>query len=334
MTKNRRLFWRLFPSFLLVVLASIAVTGALFVFSIGNEHHPNQDQRVITRLHILKEILHPWLANSVPSSVDSLCKRLGDVDGFRVTIILPSGKIVGDSERKTEQLPSVVKRAEFLEALKGKTGKDVRIDAMSQRKMLFVAEPIYRISKADSMVIGVLRLSASVESQGYIAKKVYRAMALASLLAIALVALVIAGNSRRITQKVDALTRWTHDRESVDLTQAVTIGTAGEFANLYRALDKMSLELDGEISEAARERDEQLAVIQSMSEGVIALDMQEKIVSSNRVAREWFSIEKNELTGLTLQETARNSDLERIVRLVFLNQTDDTIEGDLALPDG
>jgi two-component system, OmpR family, phosphate regulon sensor histidine kinase PhoR len=338
MKKNRRLIWRLYPSYAFIALASIVVTAIFSVYSYTNrfsaEHHPDQEQRILTRLHILREILHPWVANSSPASVDSLCKRLGDVDGFRVTIILPSGVIVGDSERKVENLPGVRNRAEFVAALLGETDEDVRLDAVTQREMLFVAEPFYEVSQTDSVIIGVLRLSAQVESQGFMADKVFGIVALASLFGLALVALVGYVISRRLLRPLETLTEWAQDRSAVDLTVAMSHQSADEIAKLYRALNKLSLELDEEVAETTRRKNEQSAILQSMSEGVFALDMQEKIVSVNSVAREWFSIERTNLPGLTLQETARNSDLERIVRLTIESQDEVTVEQEFALPEG
>ncbi len=336
MSTQQRFFRQLYPSYALAVLVVVAALGAYLSVRSKAEYQRRQIDDIETQLQVIKGMLAPWIGDFASSSIDTLCKRLGKIDDVHMLVVLPTGEIIGDSKRKFENLLGVKTRPEIAAALNGATGQSIRFDATLQTKMLFVAEPIYR----DSVIVGALRLSIPVMPLSYFVSQTIGAVVLVGMFGLLLSALVCYVMARRLAKPLETLTEWAHNRKTADstivdvATAALMEQTPAGVADSYQQLNKVGSELDEKLADALRQKNEQSAIFQSMTEGIFAIDFQEKVVSANRVACEWFSITKKNIVGLTLQETARNSDLERIVLKALRSQTSEPTESELILPSG
>ena len=59
----------------------------------------------------------PFLAGGEYGKVDSLCKRLSRDIGMRITVVLPSGRVIGDSDRDPDSMENHRYRPEIMQAL-------------------------------------------------------------------------------------------------------------------------------------------------------------------------------------------------------------------------
>ena len=97
MIRRKKLIWQLFPSFLLITLLSLL---AVSWYASSSLRHFFLDQTAadlkIRALLVEKQIT----AHLVPlnaAKVDAICKDIGKQSATRITVILPSGQVVGDS---------------------------------------------------------------------------------------------------------------------------------------------------------------------------------------------------------------------------------------------
>jgi len=103
-------------------------------------------------------------------------------------------------------------------------------------------------------------------------------------------------------------------------------------ARLSGADDEMQLSFQNESAQMTalrQQRNELNAVLSSMSEGVIALDMNEQIIKLNRAAAEMLDVAEEEVKGKTIQELIRNRDFERYVKRGISGE--DGFEGEVIL---
>jgi two-component system phosphate regulon sensor histidine kinase PhoR len=96
-------------------------------------------------------------------------------------------------------------------------------------------------------------------------------------------------------------------------------------------MNHMAGQLDERIKTIVQQRNEQEAVLESMVEGVLAVDSQEKILNLNAAAASQFGVKPDFARGKAIQEVIRNADLHR-----FVSQTlegEDITEGEIMLTD-
>jgi two-component system phosphate regulon sensor histidine kinase PhoR len=79
----------------------------------------------------------------------------------------------------------------------------------------------------------------------------------------------------------------------------------------------MAEQLQERIRTTVRQSNEQNAVVGSMVEGVLAVDLQERIISVNKATCQLLGIDQVQAQGRSLQEVIRNADLRRFVTRVL-----------------
>jgi two-component system phosphate regulon sensor histidine kinase PhoR len=115
-----------------------------------------------------------------------------------------------------------------------------------------------------------------------------------------------------------------------DLAHRVPVYHTVELGALAEAMNHMAVQLDMHIKRANRRRNEMATILSSMGEGVLALDLDEKIIQANRPAADILGASQpDKLVGRTLTEVIRNSDLQRLVALA--QEEDQRTEADLTV---
>ncbi len=86
-------------------------------------------------------------------------------------------------------------------------------------------------------------------------------------------------------------------------------------------MNDMAASLDERMQTIIGQRNELEAILSSMIEGVIALDLKETIISINNAAARMFCRKHSELINRSVQEAIRNPNFHRFVRLAFRDET-------------
>ena len=71
-------------------------------------------------------------------------------------------------------------------------------------------------------------------------------------------------------------------------------------------MNSMAAQLDERIKSTVRQRKELEAVLSSMVEGVLAVNMDEQVISINQAAAHMLDREPGDIVGRSIQETIRN----------------------------
>jgi two-component system phosphate regulon sensor histidine kinase PhoR len=124
--KKKRLIWQLFPSYLLITVISL---GAITWYASNSLRHFFLEQTASdleARAHLFKEQISQFFDPLDKKSIDLLCKAAGETAATRITVILPSGKVIGDSAEDPGIMESHLDRPEFIEAL-SRTGSPLDI---------------------------------------------------------------------------------------------------------------------------------------------------------------------------------------------------------------
>jgi two-component system phosphate regulon sensor histidine kinase PhoR len=95
---------------------------------------------------IFKSQILEYLSPLDAQAMDQLCKKVGGQATTRITVILPSGKVIGDSEKDPEEMDNHVDRPEVIQALRGQVGMSRRYSRTLERDMMYVGIPLKKIS--------------------------------------------------------------------------------------------------------------------------------------------------------------------------------------------
>ncbi|MEA1990974.1 MAG: ATP-binding protein [Thermodesulfobacteriota bacterium] len=325
MPKKRRLLWQLYPSYLLITIISlIAVT---WYASVSLKHffleQTASDLKV--RAHLFEKQVLEHIDPLDEKAIDLLCKKIGKSAATRITIILPSGKVVGDSEKDPARMDNHVDRPEFIEALNRPSGISTRYSRTLEKDMMYVGIPV----KKKNHILAVVRTSVPVNDIDLVLKSMKIKITFGCLVVAVFAAILSLFVSRRITRPIEQIKIWAESIARGELQLRPPVAESEEIGALSESLNRMAIELREHIDTVMRQRNEIEAVLSSMVEGVIAVDMEERVISMNHAAAKMFGCDFAEAQGRSIQEVVRNTVLQEFVKNALSSQ--EAVEKEIVL---
>jgi two-component system phosphate regulon sensor histidine kinase PhoR len=249
--------------------------------------------------------------------IDSICKSIGNEIATRVTIILPTGRVIGDTDKDPLKMENHRDRPEVAKALAGETGVQKRFSTTLNEPMLYIAIP----EKNKDGTSYILRLSVSVRGIQDQEKIYSFRMVLIFSVIIILIGLASTLISRQLSKPVKMIKQGAQMFAMGKLDFKLSEPREEELASLTRALNSMAGTLDERLRLITQQRNELNTILSSMSEGVIAVDAKEKVISINPAAAEILGIQNQNTEGQWLHDIVRNSTLQRFVTQILSSCT-------------
>ena len=310
MKKRKRLLWRLFPSYLVITLISLLAVSWYASEAMRQFFLDQTATDLKARAALLEKQISGLLSPLDAAAIDSICKEAGRLSSTRITVILPDGRVIGDSRETPGLMDNHANRPEISTALAGQAGQSQRFSNTLRQRMLYVAVPL----KNQQGVLAVLRTAlpaTAVEAE-------VRSIQLKIVLGGCIIALLAAGISwevsRRISQPIEQMTTSAQHFAAGDLSHRLTPPQTEEMGALADAMNQMAAQLNDRIETIIRQRNQLETVLASMLEGVIAIDTEERIVSINQAAAWLFENEPANCQGKSIQEIIRSPALQQFIR--------------------
>ncbi len=216
---------------------------------------------------------------------DSLARVAGDALGYRVTLIDPSGVVVGDAEfvgDARRRLESQATLPEVAGARARGVGSARRRDAAASVEQLYVAVRHPR---------GVVRVAQSTVSLDDMVRGAQRDVLVSGLVALLGVLALTWLFARSITQPVVELRDVARAIAAGDLHRRPALSAPGEVGDLATALHRMAEQLRARLDALVADDLLMVAVLESLEEGVLALDERGTVVRINERARQLLNVQ-------------------------------------------
>lgn len=184
-------------------------------------------------------------------------------------------------------------RTEVIAAVSGNVGVAHRFSHTLMEDMVYTAIPIYVSGHIAAVVRTALPLLSVKAAIAHLLLNNYWAIIIMAFLA----AMVSYLFSKRISLPIDAMKNGAQRFAAGDFTATLPVSGYEETRQLAIALNEMGRKLNDMISQITKQNHELDAVLSSMSEGVIAIDAQEKIILVNNAAASLFGIDRQHATG-------------------------------------
>ena len=317
---RRKLFWRLYLTYLVVVVFCAAVVGGYATTSARNLYLTESENDLAARARLVEqEVAGPLgAADSAQLQAEVVAlDRVSRTDpsdpltGTRVTIIDPRGVVLADSQvDDPSSLENHAARPEVQAALQGKVGRAIRHSETLNEDMMYVAVPV---RGPGGGVAAVVRTAVPLTTVDKALDDLYLRIA-AITAAIALItALVGLYVSRRLSRLTRDIAQGAERFASGDLEGSLPQPPIAEFADVTTSLNRMAGQLSGTIATITQQRNEREAMLASMVEGVLAVDPGQRVISMNEAAARQLGARLADAQGRSIEEVIRNPDLQRFV---------------------
>jgi len=200
-------------------------------------------------------------------------------------------------------------RPEIIEAMKEQIGSEVRFSHTLGLNMMYVAIPL----QTEDKVIAVLRIAKPVSAINSQLKYIYYKVLTGGLIVATVAAFLSLAVSRKISRPLEELKKGAELFADGDLSHKLPAGNCQEIDAVAKAMNQMAGEIDKRIRTISRQRNEQKAVLSSMTEAVLAVDSEQRLITLNSSAAEMIGVDISHAKGRTLQEIIRNPALQHFV---------------------
>jgi len=327
MDKKKKLIWHIFTPFLIITVLSLSAVTSYSTGYFKKFFLKNSEKELSIRAKLLQKKFADSLMVDLNQIlyIDEQCKVIGETIGTRVTVILPSGIVVGDSYSDIKMMGNHLRRPEIIDALKNKKGVSIRYSSTFNKNMMYIALPVMLEEK----VIAVVRTSISISAIDREIKSVRNNILIAMMFTILIAAIVSLYVARRITHPIEQMKKKAAKFAHGDLNERLAEPESEELSELAATMNRMAQNLDQKIKDFTNRSMELEAVHTSMLEGVIAIDKHKKIITINDTAAKLFEFPASQLKARGIFEVAKNFEFQNFIKKALA--THEPVEEDIVI---
>ncbi|MBN2346509.1 MAG: HAMP domain-containing protein [Candidatus Aminicenantes bacterium] len=305
---KKRIFWKFFAGFFLL---SVSLALALYFLIIGQLRslYLQTTEEFMSRLGTLVAAeLSPLWPLTDAAALDGLIKEKGGLTETRLTVIDPQGLVLADSQKDPREMENHSDRPEIAAAFSGRERSEIHFSFTLRESMMYYALPL----KAGGKTVAVLRLSRFVrELDLTLAPWRWRITAvLLGLLGVSLVLSFLL--SRNLTRPIRELAQAARHVASGSLESPVRSRRRDELGQLTADFNAMVESQKTMVAELRRGRHELEVILSSISDGLLVIDGQERIVRAGPLLREL--VEDPEPVGKSYWEVLRLGAIDELLR--------------------
>jgi len=273
---------RLSQRLLLNVLAIVVVLVVAVVLIIDQRLHARIAEQTVAELAREAQFVAAEWRNTF--SADDLADAAGRALEHRVTLINDKGVVVGDSEFDGDALRALENhsgRPEVAAAWNSRFGSATRVSASAGDEELYVAV---------RAPLGIARISLPTRELEAVFARARRDVMLAGAAALVLATLLSLQFSRSISRPIVELRDVARSIADGDMDRRPALAAPGEVGDLATALNRLSEQLSSRLESLQSEQALLSAIVESLEEGVIAVDSESQVVEVNDAARRLLDV--------------------------------------------
>ncbi|MBZ4686427.1 MAG: two-component system, OmpR family, phosphate regulon sensor histidine kinase PhoR [Clostridia bacterium] len=277
---------RILSTNLFLILTAMIVLGIALIWPLQNYFLSNLKDDMVNRSQLVSRLLEQEVINGNYSNVDKQAKLIGEKINTRITIILPDGKVIADSESNPQDMDNHSNRPEIKKAFSGEVASRSRYSTTLDTEMMYVALPI----KKDGEIVAVTRLALPLTEIAKIFFRLRTILITGILIAAAIAIFLSIKLTRGLTEPIEAISDGTRKIAAGNLETKVYSGTNDEIGELGKYINIMTATLREKIDEISQQKSRLENILNTMVSGVIVLDYHGMVKIINPAAEEIFGI--------------------------------------------
>ena len=325
--KRKTLFWKLYPSFLIISFISLLAIVMIALWSFKSFYYQERAVDLEIRAKILTPEFSRLILSKNHQKTQEQTQKLGDDSLTRITIILPSGKVIGDNKKDPTTMDNHKNRPEVEQATRYGKGLSIRYGQTLAIDSMYLAIPIFSQKK----MIGIIRASTPLDTLRNALWSIYYKVSLGFFILIVITAFASWWLSKALVRPLEVMKVQAQRLAQGDFSSRVQLSSNDslESEQLGQAFNEIAIQLNQRIEIILNQRNEQEAVFSSMVEGVIAVDNNENILRINQAAYNILKISEKNIEGVKLQYVIKNVELQELI--LFALQQDTSVKQEIII---
>lgn len=313
--KTQKLIVRLFSSYFVLILLALTLIILFAANTIEEFYFEENVNNLRARAILIDEILRNRESSS-SKSLQALCEHLGKETSTRITLVIPNGQVLADSDEDPRNMDLHNDRPEIIQALQNEEGVSRRSSYTLEEEHLYFAR---MCSHTEHRM--VIRVSFPTLALKEALHDVKNNLLMGGIIISILLALLNWYLSRQILKPIQVMESGARRFARGKLKMKVPESNISELGSLANSLNLMAENIYNRIRVITQQKNEQMAILSSMSEGVLALGPSGETLSCNRAAATIFGLNPKSVVGRPFHEVIRHTELIDFVAKVMESKT-------------
>ena len=307
--KKRTLFWQFFGAHILLLVVAVMFVAFYMLQTSQTAYRRQWLRELEIQARVASAALSDGKGGIDETAAGRFFGRLGMLDGHRFTLILPDGRVIGDSDADAQQMAAHDDRPEVIAALRDGHGMSEHYSDSLRQPMLYLAQRIPR----EGPPLAVIRVSVPAQLISHEVEAAQQAMVV--LLGVVLLTALALSYfaSRRVTGPVEDLRKGLERIGNGDLSYRLMSPAVPHLAELARSINQTANQLERHIGALNRERTMRTLILANMTRGVIAIDPQHAVLDLNEAARRLLGLTHATVEGAHIGEVLRQPELLALI---------------------
>jgi two-component system phosphate regulon sensor histidine kinase PhoR len=266
-----------------VIAAALLLFGVATVFVIENANKKSAESNAVNLLGVFATQMTDGNYKTA-DKYKILVQYSHDAKNIRVSVIDLDGKVLADTlSDDTEGFENHGSRPEITEAKGGGLGKNIRKSETDGIDYLYVA----RIVEVEETAV-FLRISIPVNSINAYLFPIFSVMAVIFAAIIVLVFVLSKTLSAQIINPITLINKKLQTVGVKDLDNPIALTKYEEINEIITQIEDLSNRLDASIQSREAESNKNTFILESINQGIIAVDKRQNIIMMNQVAAEFL----------------------------------------------
>lgn len=300
---------------LLIIFLTVSFTF-IMTQSINNLMMLQLEERFISEAKIVSLLFAEAKNDQSDFDYQGFAKEIHQNINTRITIIGSDGTVLADTSENPANMNNHLNRVEVIEALRtGDAAVSTRFSNTVNADFLYVAAP----TKVGSETY-IVRVSKRLTEIEALNDSILAVSVLMILSAAVLTLIVSVYVSKRITRPIDALTKIANQISDGDFGKKIYIKANDQIGELATAFNKMSQSLDFSVNELKQRNSELEAILNSMINGIIAVDRNKNIIMINKFCFDILELPDDFVAeNESMYKIIRNDEIAKMVESSMLD---------------
>ncbi|MDZ4199838.1 MAG: ATP-binding protein [Kiritimatiellia bacterium] len=296
--RRKLLFWIFVPFAVLMIALQFSMA------MITQQRFYEKDSRIQREslLRWIEPLIRERWNGEDSSPIREFVETVGRRAPFRLTVIDRDGRVIADNEASADRTENHRARREVEQALAGQIGTDSRFSVTRRKPMHYTAIPI----RDQDRILGVVRLAVPKRGGDEVLSVLRHQTLLAGVVTLLFALLLSALLSRWTSAPLEKMRAATRQIAQGDLSVRIPSPPGREMGDLARDINHMVERLREEIRTGKALLQLQNTTLDGMSEGVIRMDAQGRVLDLNRAAAVMLRVDAAAARGGLILEILRD----------------------------
>ena len=305
---KKRIFIFIFPAYLMIIILSIAAIIWLFTRVMYKSYSDMVKEKLQSSAFSLLPLIEDKLRSGEGEQFNRILQDISEKTQLRITIIDPEGVVLAESSRNVADMENHSNRPEIQSAINGVPAFSTRYSATLTKDTMYLAVPI----RDNGKPVAVLRISVTLNSMDRALRSTYFNIITFGVL-VAVIAIGIAYFiSRKLSQPLEKLKNNASRLAEGNFVFKPLRSNIKEIDELSSSMNSMSDSLQERIKEISEQQNELRLILGNMREGVIAIDLNDNIISFNAAAKQILNTSNASMLSITEDSSSEDVFVENV----------------------